>query len=123
MSAAFRLGGSTASGDIPVQEAPFIGGRSSVRGYTSRRFLGDAAGFGSAEVRVPFGIVPLLINWKSGVFGLVDAGRVWLDGDSPGKWHAGIGGGVWLAALGQTLSVAFAHGDSNKFYLQKGMSF
>jgi hypothetical protein len=123
LSAAFRVGGATASGDIPVQEAPFIGGRSSVRGYTSRRFVGDAAGFGSAEIRVPLGTVPLLINWNSGVFGLLDAGRVWLDGDSPGKWHSGFGGGVWLSALGQTLSVAFAHGDSNRFYLQKGMSF
>jgi hypothetical protein len=72
---------------------------------------------------MPMGTVPLLINWTSGVFGLVDAGRVWIDGDSPGKWHAGVGGGVWLSALGQTLSVAFAHGDSNRFYLQKGMSF
>gem|GEM_PF-159223 len=123
VSAAFRIGGATASGDIPVQEAPYIGGRSSVRGYSSRRFIGDAAGFGSAEIRVPMGTVPLLINWKSGVFGLLDAGRVWIDGDSPGKWHTGFGGGVWLSALGQTLSVAFAHGDSNRFYLQKGMSF
>jgi hypothetical protein len=123
LSAAFRIGGATASGDIPVQEAPFIGGRSSVRGYSSRRFIGDAAGFGSAEIRVPFGTVPLLINWNSGVFGLVDAGRVWLDGDSPGKWHTGIGAGVWISALGQTFSVSFAHGDSNRFYLQKGMSF
>lgn len=123
LSGAFRIGGATASGDVPVQEAPFIGGRSSVRGYTSRRFIGDAAGFGSAEIRMPMGTVPLLINWKSGVFGFIDAGRVWIDGDSPGKWHAGIGGGVWLSALGQTLSVAFAHGDSNRFYLQKGMSF
>ena len=124
LSAAFRLGGATASGDIPVQEAPFIGGRTSVRGYSSRRFIGDAAAFGSAEIRAPLsGTFPLLINWNPGVFGLVDAGRVWLDGDSPGKWHAGYGGGVWLSALGQTFSVVFAHGDSNRFYLQKGMSF
>jgi hypothetical protein len=124
LSAAFRLGGAIASGDIPVQEAPFIGGRTSVRGYSSRRFIGDAAAFGSAEIRVPLsGTFPLLINWNPGVFGLVDAGRVWLDGDSPGKWHAGFGGGVWLSALGQSFSIAFAHGDSNRFYLQKGMSF
>jgi hemolysin activation/secretion protein len=124
LSAAFRLGGAASSGDIPVQEAPFIGGRTSVRGYTSRRFIGDAAAFGSAEIRVPLsGTFPLLINWNPGVFALVDAGRVWLDGDSPGKLHAGYGGGVWLSALGQTFSVVFAHGDSNRFYLQKGMSF
>jgi hypothetical protein len=65
----------------------------------------------------------LLIIWNAGVFALADAGRVWVDGDSPGGWHTGIGGGIWLTALGQTFSVAAAHGDGNRFYLQKGMSF
>lgn len=120
---AARVGGGVASGDVPVQDAAYIGGRSSVRGYSSRRFVGDRSAFGSAEVRVPLGNVPLLINWKSGVFGLVDAGRVWLDGGSPGGWHTGFGGGMWISALGQTFSAAFAHGDANRFYLQKGMSF
>ena len=67
--------------------------------------------------------VPLLINWNPGVFALADVGRVWLDGDSPEGWHAGFGGGVWINALGQTFSVAFARGEGNRFYLTKGMSF
>ena len=83
----------------------------------------DRSAFGSAELRIPLGTVPLLINWKSGIFGLVDAGRLWLDGESPGGWHTGFGGGVWISALGQTISAAYAHGDTNRFYLQKGLSF
>jgi hemolysin activation/secretion protein len=106
-----------------VQDAPYIGGRSSVRGFSSRRFIGDRTAFGSVELRMPFGTVPLLINWKSGVFALADAGRVWIDGESPGKWHTGIGAGVWITALGQTFSAAFAHGEGNRFYLNKGLSF
>jgi hypothetical protein len=34
-----------------------------------------------------------------GFFGNVDAGRVYVEGDSPGGWHSGGGGGVWLAFL------------------------
>jgi hemolysin activation/secretion protein len=123
LHAAARIGGASSWGDVAVQDAPFLGGRSSLRGYASRRYIGDRTAFGSVELRMPIGTIPLLINWKSGLFGLADVGRVWLDGDSPGGWHAGFGGGVWINALGQTFSAAFAHGDENRFYLQKGMSF
>jgi hypothetical protein len=121
---AARVGGASAWGDVAVQDAPYIGGRSSVRGFSSRRFMGDRTAFGSVELRLPLETrIPLLINWKSGVFALADAGRVWLDGESPGKWHAGFGGGIWINALGQTFSAAFAHGEGNRFYITKGMSF
>jgi hypothetical protein len=122
-SLAFRAGGSVASESTPLQHAPFIGGGSTLRGYTTRRYAGDKAAFGSAEVRVPVGTLPVLIKWNAGVFGLVDAGRVWLDGDSPGGWHKGYGGGIWLSALGQALSFAYAHGEENRFYVQKGLFF
>ncbi len=122
-SLAFRAGGSIASESTPLQHAPYIGGGSTLRGYTTRRYAGDKAAFGSAEVRVPIGILPVLIKWNAGVFGLVDAGRVWLDGDSPGGWHKGYGGGIWLSALGQALSFAYAHGEENRFYVQKGLFF
>jgi hypothetical protein len=119
-----RIGGASSWGDVAVQDAPYIGGRSSVRGFSSRRFIGDRTAFGSVELRMPLDFtVPLLINWKPGVFALADAGRVWLDGESPGGWHAGFGGGAWINALGQTFSVAFAHGEGNRFYLNKGLSF
>ena len=128
---AVRVGGAASTGDFPVQEAAFVGGRSSVRGYASRRFTGDRAAFGSTELRVPVGIVPFFIKWKSGVFGLADIGRVWVKGcdacSSPGVndggWHSGFGGGLWFSSLGQTFSVAYAHGEEHRFYVHKGMSF
>jgi hypothetical protein len=120
---AVRAGAATASGPTPVQQAPHIGGNATVRGYASHRYVGDRSGFGSAEVRFPLATVPVIVNWKTGVFGLVDVGRVWLDGESPGGWHKGVGGGLWFSSLGQTFSVAYAHGDEHRFYLQKGMSF
>lgn len=120
---AMRIGGASASGPVPVQEAPWIGGLSTVRGFTSRRYTGDRSAFGSVELRVPIGYVPLLVRWRLGVFGLADAGRVWLDGKSPGGWHSGFGGGLWLASLGQAFSVAYARGEENRFYLKRGLSF
>lgn len=120
---AVRAGGMTASGPTPVQQAPSIGGKATVRGYQTQRYVGDRSSFGSLEVRQPLGTLPVLVKWKTGAFALVDAGRVWFDGESPGGWHKGVGGGLWFSSLGQTFSVAYAHGDEHRFYLQKGMSF
>lgn len=120
---ALRAGGAIASGAFPLQHAPAIGGRETLRGYNFQRYAGETSAFGSAEVRVPVGTLPFLVRWRLGVFGLADAGRVWFEQQSPGGWHTGLGGGIWLSSLGQTLSVAYAHGEANRFYLQKGMSF
>lgn len=120
---AFRVGGDIASGDFPVQHSPAIGGRRTLRGFEFQRFRGESAAYGSAELRVPVGTLPLLVKWDSGVFALADAGRVWLAGESPGGWHSGFGGGVWVSSLGQTFSIAFAHGEQNRVYFQRGMSF
>jgi len=120
---ALRVGGETASGAFPVQHAPAIGGRRTMRGYGYQRFRGETAAFGSAELRVPIGIVPLFIKWNAGVFGLADAGRVWFDEQSEGGWHTSIGGGVWISSLGQTFSLAYAHGEEHHFYLQKNLAF
>jgi len=120
---ALRAGGEMASGSFPVQHAPAIGGRRTVRGYGYQRFRGETSASGSAELRVPTGTVPLFIRWNAGVFGLADAGRVWFDGRSKGGWHASFGGGVWLSSFGQTFCLAYAHGDEHHFYLQRGLSF
>jgi hypothetical protein len=120
---ALQAGGSAVSGTTPVQHAPFIGGRTTVRGYRWQRYRGDAAAFGSAELRVPVMPVELLVRWELGVFGLADAGRVWMDGESPGGWHAGFGGGVWLRSLGQSASVSYAYGEEGRVYLNLGLSF
>jgi hypothetical protein len=120
---AFRARGEIASSGYPVQFAPAIGGRSSLRGYSWHRFAGDAALSGGAELRVPAGTVNFLVRSQLGLFALADAGRVWFDGASGGGLHTGVGGGFWLAALGHAVSVAYAHGEGHRFYIKTGLSY
>jgi hypothetical protein len=121
---ALRVGGALAAGEYPAQFAPAIGGRRSLRGYSWRRFAGDAAVNGGAELRVPLGTYNLLLlRSQVGVFGLADAGRVWFDGASDGGWHTGVGGGFWFAALGRSVSVAYANGEGGRLYLSSGLFY
>jgi hypothetical protein len=120
---AFRAGGQLAAGGYPVQFAPAIGGKTTVRGYPWHRFAGDAAVFGGTELRVPVGTVNFFVRSQLGVFGLADVGRVWFDGSSNGGWHTGVGGGFWLSALGQAVSFAYAHGEAPRFYVKTGLSY
>jgi hypothetical protein len=118
---AIRGGAGMSSGLFPAQYAAAIGGWSTLRGYTSGRFNGESSVDGSTELRVPVGTVNLLVRWNAGIFGLADAGRVWSSGESAGGWHTGFGGGIWLEALGRAVSVAYAKGDQNRFYLKAGL--
>ncbi len=120
---AFRLGGGLASGAYPAQFAATLGGRSSLRGHSWRRYAGDVAANGGAELRVPVGTINLFVRSQLGVFALADAGRVWFDGASDGGWHTGVGGGVWLSAFGKALSFAYARGEENKLYVKYGLSY
>jgi hypothetical protein len=120
---ALRAGGSLAAGDYPAQFAAFVGGRSSLRGFSYRRFAGDMGANGSAELRLPVGDMNFIVRSKVGVFGLADAGRVWFDGASDGGWHTAFGGGVWASAFGQALSLAYAKGESQRIYIKSGLFF
>lgn len=121
---ALRAGGETTFGVFPFQEAAFLGGPGSLRGYPYQRFAGDAAAFGSAELRQPLGQVKLLLRGRLGVFALADAGRVWMDGDSPGGWHTDVGGGVWFETLGYVGTFTIARGDDvTRWYAGIGLPF
>lgn len=118
-----RSGGRAALGSFPFHEAAFLGGRETLRGFPHRRFAGDRAAWGGAEWRVGLGRLTLLTRGDVGVLGLLDAGRVWLDGDSPEGWHTGYGGGVWFRSLGFTGSVVRARGEEGRWYLELTSSF
>ena len=122
-SLAFRAGAESALGDFPFQEAAYLGGFGSVRGYVPQRFAGDAAVFGSAEVRQMLGEVRLIARGRLGVLGLVDAGRVYVDGDSDGGLHTALGGGVFFETIGRVVGLTYAHGDSGQLYLHFGLPF
>ena len=119
---ALRAGGMLAGGDFPAQYAAYVGS-STLRGYRNRRFAGDAAATGTTELRVPVGTLNFIVRSKVGVLGLADIGRVWFDGQSEGGWHTGVGGGIWLSALGKVVSAQYAVGETGRFYLKGGLAF
>jgi hypothetical protein len=120
---ALRAGGEMVRGDFPFHEAAFLGGPGSLRGYPFQRFAGNAAAFGSAELRQPLGQVKLLVRGRVGVFALADAGRVWMNDDSPGGWHTNYGGGLWFETLGYAGTLTIAQGDVTRWYLGVGLPY
>lgn len=96
---ALRGGGEKLWGDFPYFDAAFLGGSHSLRTATRQRFAGDAVVHGSAELRVPIASFPFILPLNVGTLGFVEAGRVFVNGDSPGGWHTGLAAGVWLGVL------------------------
>jgi hypothetical protein len=111
---ALRAAGERVWGRFPFYEAAYLGGSASLRGFRLQRFAGDAAAFGSAELRFFLARIFLLVPTDVGFFGLADAGRVWNDGKSEGSWHKDFGGGLWLAPLRRDLTFSIGAGVSNE---------
>jgi hypothetical protein len=57
------------------------------------------------------------------VFGFADAGRVYMDGESPGGWHTGVGGGIWLGVLRSSTSLSLTFSDSRDRRVMVGTGF
>ena len=121
---ALRVGGGAVSGTVPFQELIYVGGGTTVRGYSERRFAGRRGAYGNAELRLLAGHLPF---GDVGILGLADAGRVWIPGEPSDRWHAAAGGGVWLAwqhRRANTLSVALARSpERTAVYVRAGFMF
>ena len=121
-----RAGGRKIWGDAPFFDLAFIGGDNSLRGWAAQRFAGDASLYGGADLRLDLFNYHIIFPSTFGILGLADAGRVWVDGDSPGGWHTGYGGGIWLALRGtrSIVSAAYAESDEDQgLYINVGFSF
>lgn len=121
-----RAGGRKIWGDAPWFHSAFIGGSNSLRGWRAQRFAGDASLYGAVEGRFDLFDYRLVFPSTFGVLGLFDAGRVWVDGESPGDWHTGYGGGIWLALRGtrSIVSAAYAESDEDSgLYVTLGFQF
>jgi hypothetical protein len=110
---AFRAGGKRVFGTYPFQEAAFLGGRSSLRGFRQNRFAGDGSLYGSAELRLALFKLEGAFPQDWGVFGFGDAGRVYLESEPSDQWHKSAGGGLWVSLLSPafTLSVSYSRSD------------
>ncbi len=121
-----RLGGKKVWGPYPYFDAAFIGGNSTVRLGRENRFAGDASSFATAELRLSLGRVFLGAPGDAGVFGLADAGRVYLKGEDSRKWHGAAGGGIWVSVLDRSnmISLAIARSEERTaLYFQAGFGF
>jgi hypothetical protein len=122
-----RLGAKKVWGKVPYSEEAYLGGERSLRGFELQRFAGNASVYGSADLRMLVGRFSFLMPAEFGVFVLTDAGRVYVEGESPGGWHIDAGGGVWLTPIWQkTYLVSFAFARSHEqtaFYLRMGFQF
>ena len=103
-----RGGGRKVFGEYPWNEAAFIGGATTVRTLVLQRYAGDASLYGTTELRIPVARFPLVVPLDVGLFGFIDAGRVWLAGDSPGGWHTATGAGLWIGLLDPSTGVSIA---------------
>lgn len=122
---ALRLGGTAVFGDFVFQEAAFVGGSGTLRGFPRQRFAGDAAAYGGAELRTFLTRFHFISRGDLGIIGLADAARVFADGDSSDQWHTGYGGGIWVGILDRTrtASLVLAQGSERSLYLSFGMPF
>ncbi len=119
-------GGKRVFGRYPFHEAAHLGGGDSVRGLRKQRYAGDAALWASAELRVGLAKAFLLVPGQVGLFGLVDTGRVWLEGEDSDRWHTGAGGGVFFASPNgrSAVSLAVARSEGRLgIYLRTGLGF
>jgi hypothetical protein len=123
---AARLGGKRVWGTAPFHAAAYVGGATTLRAYNEHRFAGDAALFANGEVRFFLTSFRLLLPGDLGVHGLGDIGRVYLQGERSDRWHAAVGGGVWLAFIdrGSTVTLSIARSPERvAFYGRLGFMF
>jgi hypothetical protein len=122
---ALRAGGRKVYGDeFPFHDAAFVGGRPSDRGLARERYAGDASLYGTAELRVPVAKFTVLLPFDTGVYLWSDAARVYLDGDSPGGWHASKGVGAWIGILSPAAALSLENdSDTSGLKARLGLSF
>ncbi len=126
LAVAFRGGGEQAHGQYPWHRAAFIGGTSTVRGYAQNRFAGEASLWGSGEVRLRVAKPRVVVPVAVGVFGFFDAGRVFVESESPGGWHTAPGGGLFLQPVAQPFLFRIGAGqsdESTRFFASFGLPY
>ena len=122
---ALRVGGKKLWGNFPYFDAAFLGGSETFRTEERQRYSGDASLYGSTELRVPIAKFPFILPLDVGALGFVDAGRVYLNGQSPGGWHTAAGGGFWVGYLnpGTSANVLFTNRRQRRVTTSIGFAF
>ncbi|HEY8850662.1 MAG TPA: hypothetical protein VIM36_00660, partial [Gemmatimonadaceae bacterium] len=118
-------GGKKLWGPAPYFDAAFLGGSETFRTEEKQRYAGDASMYGSAELRVPIAKFPFILPLDVGALGFADAGRVYVNGQSPGGWHSAAGGGFWFGYLNPAINfnVLFTNRSTRRVVTNIGFAF
>ena len=93
-----RLGGALGIGKTTFYQSAFIGGQGNLLGYRQFRFAGQHSIYNNLELRMKLSdLANYLVAGQFGITALWDIGRVWEIHDNSGKWHQGIGAGIYFA--------------------------
>jgi hypothetical protein len=121
-----RVGGIVSVGKPAFYQSAFIGGHENLLGYKQYRFAGRHALYNNFELRAKVAdIASYIIPGQFGISGFWDIGRVWENPDNSGKWHNGVGGGIYFAPA-SIVVLSFVMGYSHEGwypYFTMGLRF
>lgn len=122
---ALRVGGKKLWGNFPYFDAAFLGGLETLRTEERQRYAGDASLYGSTELRVPLARFPIVLPLDVGALGFMDAGRVYMNGESPGGWHSAAGAGIWIGFLdpGRSVNILVTSQKNRRITTNIGFAF
>jgi len=107
-----RFGGTVTLGETTFYQSAFLGGQENLLGYRQFRFAGKHSSYNNLELRIKLAdIANYILPGQFGISGFWDVGRVWQNADNSGKWHNGVGGGIYFAPASM-LSLSFVMGNS-----------
>ena len=110
-----RTGYERTYGQTPFFYNSYLGQQSNLRGFRNNRYGGESAAFVNTDLRFHFGtILTKVLPLRYGVYGLFDAGRVWLDGEDSDLIHFAYGGGLYLVPYVESFNLNLSIAKPNK---------
>ena len=93
-----RFGGTISVGKTAFYQSAFIGGQGNLLGYRQYRFAGQHSFYNNLELRIKVAdVASYILPGQFGVTTFWDTGRVWVKDENSGKWHNGLGAGIYFA--------------------------
>jgi hemolysin activation/secretion protein len=94
----------------------------------AQRFSGDRSLYGSLELRIHLFDAGWFLPGRYWLFGLADAGRVWVDEEDSNEWHPSYGGGLLVEFQGTPMKLTAQLAENSdegelRLYVGTGFTF
>ncbi|WP_293886462.1 MULTISPECIES: BamA/TamA family outer membrane protein [unclassified Sphingobacterium] len=121
-----RTGGGAVVGNPTFYQYLFLGGHENLRGFRQYRFAGQQMLYNNLEARLKIKDVrSYVLPGEFGLMGMYDIGKVWAKGYNSGKFHQGVGGGIYyIVADALPLHFVMTRSDEGWYpYFSTGFRF